>query len=83
MANVNPDRMRELVDEGKAMPGKRGDAGRFLIRNENDLRRAVRAVSGSKDGHTRLRRHILKRAKALGRRDLVPDTWRADGTLKS
>lgn len=66
-------RVRErLAKEGKAMPD-----GSFPIRNINDLRNAVKAYGRSKPGsRAAVRRHIVKRARALKRRDLVPQKWK-------
>jgi hypothetical protein len=66
-------RVRErLAKEGKALPD-----GSFPIRNINDLRNAVKAYGRAKVGsRAKVRRHIVKRAKALGRTNLVPENWK-------
>ena len=64
-------RMR-LAKEGKAL-----DDGSFPIRNVSDLKNAIRAYGRAKPGkRAKVRRHIVKRARALKRRDLVPGRWR-------
>lgn len=68
--------------DGVAMPG-----GRYPIADEKDLRNAIRAVgrAGGKDGSPKeraeVRRHIIKRAKAINKSNLIPDTWKSDGSL--
>lgn len=76
---------RERADKsGAALPG-----GRYPIENESDLRKAIHAVgraggpSGSSSDRSQVRRHIIKRARALGLSNLIPDTWASDGSLKT
>ena len=62
------------------MPG-----GRFPIRNRSDLQNAIRAVGrarGGEQGRRAVRRFIMRRARALGLTNLIPDTWRPDGSLR-
>jgi HK97 family phage prohead protease len=47
-----------------------------------DLSKAIHAVgrgSGSRDA---IRRHIIKRAKAIGLSDMIPGSWASDGSMK-
>lgn len=87
MATPGTDEMRSLVKQGKAMPAPGQDRpGRFPIRNRSDLEKAIRAVGRSKGGEAGrklVRRYIIRRARALGLAELIPDTWNADGSLKS
>lgn len=81
MADVSADERRRLARQGKAMPG-----GRFPIRNREDLLNAIRAVGrakGGEAGRAAVRRYIIRRARALGLTSLIPDTWNADGSLRS
>lgn len=68
---------KNLARQGKAMPG--GDSGgRFPIRNDTDLVRAIKAVGrakGGEAGQAKVRAFIVKRAKALGLQKLIPDSW--------
>lgn len=77
---------REAFAKSKvAMPD-----GSFYIRNRNDLSNAIIAVgratpnAGESETSRRnaVRRHIMKRARALNLFDMIPDTWNSDGTLK-
>lgn len=60
--------------------------GRFPIRNRSDLQNAIRAVGrakGGEEGRRKVRRYIIRRAKALGLSSMIPDSWGSDGSLKS
>jgi starvation-inducible DNA-binding protein len=62
----------KLAKSGEALPN-----GSYPIRNVSDLRKAVYAYGRSKPSdRAKVRRHITKRAKALGKPDLVPDEWK-------
>lgn len=52
------------------------DDGSFPIRNEQDLRNAIRAVGRAKNPDA-AKRHICQRAKALGLMDVLPEEWRS------
>lgn len=63
---------------GQAMPD-----GSYPIKNVNDLHNAIRAVGrGRNNSHDAIRRHIIRRAIALGARNAIPSDWAADGSLK-
>lgn len=64
------ERREELAEEGKAMPD-----GSFPIVTADDLKNAIQAVGRAKD-IAAARAHIKKRAKALDREDLLPDSWK-------
>jgi len=87
MARPSADVMKRLVKEGKAMPAPGEDRpGRFPVRNQTDLENAIRAVGrvkGGEDARRKVRRYIIRRAKALTLSQLIPDTWNSDGTLKT
>lgn len=65
-------RVRErLAQEGKAMPD-----GAYPIRNVSDLKNAIQAYGRAKESErTEVRKHIVKRARGLGRQDLIPENW--------
>lgn len=87
MADYSADPLRELVRKGKAMPAPGQDRpGRFPIADRADLQNAIRAVgrvAGGEPARQKVRRFILKRARELNLTQLIPDTWAADGSLKS
>lgn len=51
----------------------------FPIRDGQDLKRAIKAFGRAKDKGA-AKRHIIRRARALGKTDLLPDTWQALAT---
>lgn len=65
------DKRKDMADRGTAMPD-----GSFPIADEEDLRNAIQAIGRAKDPDA-AKRHIRKRARALGKEDLIPDTWAA------
>lgn len=88
MAQPNAKTMRALVAKGQAMPAPgQGRPGRFQITDVQSLQDAILAVGrvrpNTDEARAKVRRFVMKRAKALGRLDLIPDTWAADGSLKS
>lgn len=58
---------------GAAMPD-----GSFPIENRADLENAIRAFGRAKNKRA-VKRHIMKRAKALGAEDLIPADWKDGG----
>lgn len=87
MTQPDAEQMRELVREGRAMPApEQGRPGRFPIRNRADLQRAIRAVGrvepNTEEARSRVRRFIIGRARELGATNLIPESWRSDGTLR-
>jgi hypothetical protein len=87
MADYSADPLRQMVKQGKAMPAPSQDrAGRFPIANKDDLQNAIRAVGrvkGSPEEQAKVRRFVIKRAGELKLSFLIPDTWAADGSLKT
>jgi 8-oxo-dGTP pyrophosphatase MutT (NUDIX family) len=67
---------KDLADEGKALPD-----GSFPIANEKDLRNAIQAIGRAKDPD-KAKAHIKKRARALGKSDLIPEDWAGAVTLE-
>jgi hypothetical protein len=61
----------KAANRGVAMPG-----GRYPIKDKADVRKAIRAVGRGKGSHAAIRKHIIKRAKALGAMEMVPDNWK-------
>ena len=70
-ADISPKVRERLASEGKALPD-----GSYPIRNVGDLKNAVQAYGRSKESQrTEVRKHIVKRARGLGRQDLIPENW--------
>lgn len=75
-----PEAAREkAAEKGQALPD-----GSFPIRNIKDLKNAVQAYGRAKASKkAAVRKHIMKRAKALGRADLIPDTFKDTATIEA
>lgn len=63
-------RRTEYAKRGWALPD-----GSFPIRDVGDLRNAIQSYGLGKNKE-RTRKHIIKRARQLGRLDLVPENWK-------
>lgn len=58
-----------LAKSGKALAG-----GGFPIPDVDALKRAIQSIGRAKDPAA-TKAHIRKRARALGREDLIPEDW--------
>ena len=77
LAAISVKARKKLADEGKALPD-----GSYPIRNEGDLKNAIHAYGRSKPGdRAKVRRHIMKRARALGKADIIPEEWKSASTI--
>lgn len=65
----SPEKRRELAKEGMALSD-----GSFPIVTVGDLKNAIMAF-GRATNKKAAKRHIIKRARALKRTDLIPDKW--------
>jgi hypothetical protein len=61
------------ADKGQAMPD-----GSFPIKNKEDLKNAVQAYGRAKN-KAAAKKHIIRRAKALGATDELPENWKYSG----
>lgn len=69
--------------ERKEMAGKEAMPDEsFPIKDKEDVEKAIKAVGMGDSSHNAIRKHIMARASALGCSDLIPDTWKVDGSLK-
>jgi hypothetical protein len=66
--NYSDEERKELADKGFALSD-----GSFPIKDLKDLKNAIQAYGRAKD-QARAAKFIVKRAKALGAEDLIPDT---------
>ena len=72
LAVITRKQRMELAKDKKALPD-----GSFPIRNVSDLKNAVHAYGRAKPGNRGLvRRHIVKMARQLDRKDLIPENWK-------
>lgn len=80
-ADLNAAARRYAASKGWAMPD-----GSYPIRPANmhgasDLSAAIRAVGRGGGSHNAIRMHIMKRARAIGMSDAIPDNWGGDGSI--
>ena len=66
---------QRLAARNRAMPD-----GGFPIRNVSDLKNAIRAYGRAKNKPA-VKKWIKKRARQLGREDLLPENWRTSDVL--
>lgn len=68
-----------------ASQGKARRDGSFPIRNRTDLSNAIRAVGrvrpNTEAERAKVRRYIIRRARAIGATNLIPESWNSDGSL--
>lgn len=76
-ADLSAAGRRKAAASGAAMPD-----GSYPIKTKSDLRKAIKAVGRGNADHSAIRKHIMRRAKALGLEAMVPENWNADGSLK-
>lgn len=67
--DYSPKQRRAMASRGQAMPD-----GSFPIADEADLRNAIQSV-GRADNYEAARRHIVRRARALGLVEILPEDW--------
>ena len=65
----SPEKRKDLAKQGMALPD-----GSFPIVTEEDLKNAIMAFGRAKS-KAAAKRHIMKRARALKRNDLIPENW--------
>lgn len=65
----SPEEREELAKKGQAMKD-----GSYPIRNKADLKNAIQAYGRAKN-KAATKKHIIKRAKALGETELIPEEW--------
>jgi hypothetical protein len=63
----------EMAQSGAAMPH-----GGFPVKTEKDLRNAIQAFGRAKN-KSATKAHIKKRARALGKTELLPESWKGSG----
>lgn len=80
MAEFTVAQRKQLAKAGEAMPD-----GSYPIRNSADLSNAIQSVgrAGSPEDQAKVRRFIIKRARALDLTSKIPQNWNSDGTTKS
>jgi DNA-binding ferritin-like protein len=70
-AEFSPMQRKNLAKKGEALPD-----GSYPIRNEGDLKNAIKAYGRAKESERgEVKKHIIKRARALKKSDLIPEKW--------
>jgi DNA-binding ferritin-like protein len=72
LAKFTKEEREELAKEGKALPD-----GSYPIRNEEDLKNAIKTYGLGKSPKKEIRAHIIKMAKELNKEDMIPENWSA------
>jgi Escherichia/Staphylococcus phage prohead protease len=80
-SKYSTDEIAELGAKGQALKNGASDWS-YPIKDEDDLRKAIRAVGRSGSDHDAIRRHGIKVAKKLGYSELIPDNWASNGSLE-
>jgi len=71
MRDFSEDERKTLAKSGAALPD-----GSYPIMTVTDLRNAIQAYGRSNPSdRAKIKAHIMKRARALGAADLIPDAW--------
>jgi hypothetical protein len=68
---IATDQRRKWAEEGVAMPD-----GSWPIPNRDYLRRAIQSYGRGSKANSRVRAWIMKRARALGAEDMIPEDWK-------
>lgn len=69
---ISREARQKLASSKKALPD-----GSFPIRNEDELKAAVQGYGRAKKSkRAAVRRHIMRRARGMGRSDLIPENWK-------
>lgn len=68
--DYSPSARRRMAANGEAMKD-----GSFPIANETDLSNAIQSV-GRAANYAAAKRHIIRRARALGMIEMLPEEWK-------
>jgi hypothetical protein len=71
------DKLEEFTKKGWAIRNHEGEPA-YPIADAGDLKNAIRAYGrAASQDRAKVRRHIQKRAKALGKTDVIPESWKS------
>ena len=79
-AKYTQDQVDALGKKGQALKNPDGHYS-YPIADTDDLANAIKAVGRGGADHDNIRAYVIKRAKALGASDQIPDSWGSDGSL--
>ena len=75
------DKYTQADRDRMAASGEAMADGSYPIADGDDLDKAIHAVGrGKKNSHEAIRKHIIKRARALKQESKIPDTWTESGS---
>jgi len=75
------DKYTQADRDRMAKSGEAMADGSYPIADAEDLDRAIHAVGrGKNNSHDAIRKHIIKRAKALGKSSEIPEDWSGSGS---
>ena len=78
LAKISQEERMDLAEKGHAL-----EDGAYPIRNTEDLKNAIQAYGRAKANERRIvRKHIMKRARQLGKWMLVPEHWKNAGSVE-
>lgn len=80
-AKYSAEQLRTMLGRGQAIRNENGDPS-YPIADKEDLSNAIRAVGRGGGSHDRIRAYIIRRAKALGASNMIPDNWSSGGGNK-
>jgi hypothetical protein len=79
LAKISQEERMKLAKKGHAL-----DDGAYPIRNVEDLKNAIQAYGRAKASERRMvRKHIMKRARQLGKWALVPEHWKNASSVEA
>lgn len=78
MAKYDAAQLQKMAAAGTAMPDMA-----YPVADSEDLSNAIHAVGRGGASHDAIRRHIIKRAKALNLMSQIPANWQPDGSMRS
>jgi hypothetical protein len=80
-AKYSAEQKRAMLGKGQAIKNDDGEPS-YPIGDVEDLRKAISAVGRGGGSHNKIRAYIIRRAKALGKSDMIPDDWSTSGASK-
>lgn len=81
-AKYSADDLRDMLKSGKAFKNPDGEPS-YPIGDKDDLSKAIKAVGRGSGDHDSIRAYIVRRAKALGASDMIPEDWSSSGSNKA
>jgi hypothetical protein len=76
------EELRSMLGRGQAFRNANGQPS-YPIGDKEDLFNAIHAVGRGGASHDAIRAYIIRRAKALGASDMIPDNWSSSGSNKA